>query len=258
MPLKFGRKPAVHNMQTMRSALAMARHLDPLGTPPTHSADWPAAVDAVTGGDWGMFANDQVGDCTMADGCHQIMVHTANASTLLTPTAQDALDAYSALTGFDPSQTAPDGSNPTDNGAAELDVCQYMQTTGICGHKSDGYGSIDPRNYNHIKWCVQLFGACRLGFTVVQSAMDQFDAGQPWDYVGDNTPVGGHDVPIVKYDASYYYVVTWGKLQPVTQRFLGHYLDEAHQELYADWIRQAGTAPNNFNLQSLLRDLKLV
>jgi hypothetical protein len=40
---------------------------------------------------------------------------------------------------------------------------------------------------------------------------------------GDGAILGGHDVPLVKYDGAgggMFYCVTWGRLQPVTPRGL--------------------------------------
>jgi hypothetical protein len=242
----------------MRSAIVMARHLDKLGPAPAECSDYISAVTALVGDDWGMMGNDTVGDCTLADPCHTIMLRTANAGTMVQPSTQDALDAYAAATGYDPSKTQPDGSNPTDQGANELDICEFMRLTGILGHKNDQYGTIDAANEDHLRWCVQLFGACRIGVNLPQSAMDQFNAGQAWDDVGDQNIIGGHDVPVVDYRGGMYYIITWAKLQPVTPKFMFNqsYVEEAHPELAFDWIRQQGTAPNGLDLAALEADLK--
>ena len=254
---KFGRNPAVHTLRTFRNGLALARALDPLGTPPAASNDYVAAVNAATGGAggaWGMMGNDSVGDCTIADCGHQIMLHTANASTIVIPTQQDILSAYSAATGYDPSNPA------SDQGANETSVCQFMETTGILGHKSNGDAMVDPANLDHIRWCIQLFGACRLGIEVPDYLMTQFNLGKPWAYdvTQSQTSEGGHDVPLVKYDGQYFYCVTWGKLQPIDPSFFSKHaglVDEAHAEVYADWIKSTGVAPSGFDLSQLLADM---
>ncbi len=250
MSLQLGRKPARHDRRTMRGALVMSKHLTSLAPPPAVSNDYVAAVDAVTKGNWGMMGNDTLGDCTMADGAHQIMLHTANSSSaIVIPAEADVVAAYSAATGYNPADPN------TDQGGVEADICAFMQTTGICGHKSDGWGNIEPSNLDHVRWAVQLFGACRIGVNLPQEAMDATDAKEPWDIGGNTTILGGHDVPIVKYDSSYFYVVTWGKLQAVTPAFIAAYCDEAHAEVYADWISAAGVSPSGFNLSLLLADL---
>jgi hypothetical protein len=253
MPLKFGRKPAKFTRHSVASAAIFASHLNPLGSPPANSNDYVAAVDKALGGPnkWGMLGNDYVGDCTCADGGHQIMLHTANCGQIFVPTTQDVMTAYSAVSGYN----AADPN--TDEGAAESDVCKYMQTTGIAGHKSVMWAAVDPDNVTLIKWTVQLFGACRIGVSLPQSCLDQFDQGQPWTVVADDGGfAGGHDVPIVKYEGDdAYYVVTWGKVQKMDKAFLIKYADEAYVEAYPDFIQKNGVAPSGLNLNQLLVDM---
>lgn len=245
MTFKLGRRPARHTRRTMRSALVMARALDPLGTPPAASNDYVAAVKVP----WQTFLNDELGCCVPADTAHALMLRTANASSIVIPTDPEVLKLYETVGGYIP------GDEATDNGCNELDMCEYLERTGFLGHKADAIGSVDPQNLDHLKWCVQLFGTCRLGLNLPQSAMDALDAGKPWDVGGDTKIVGGHDVPIVKYDGEYFYVVTWGVLQPVTPAFILAYNEESHAELFADWIRSQGTAPSGLDLADLTAKL---
>jgi hypothetical protein len=256
MNVKLGRRPAVHNRRTMLSALAMARALDPLGTPPRISNDYVSAVLKASPGGFEMFLNDKLGDCVCADSAHQVMLHTANSGTIVIPTDQDVIALYEAVGGYDPSQVQPDGSNPTDQGCAETDMCQYMMTTGLCGQKSAGTASVAPGNNDHIAWCVQLFGACRLGIEVTDDMINDFSSGQPWTNMSGNV-MGGHDVPIVKYDGTYAYVVTWGQLQPVSWTLLQNtdFLQEAHASVDPDFINATGVAPSGFRLAELLAAL---
>jgi hypothetical protein len=117
---------------------------------------------------------------------------------------------------------------------------------------------IDPANLNHIKWAIQLFGACRLGIFVDDGMVDQFQAGQPWTTPPTNPE--GHDVPAVKFDVNYAYVVTWAGLQAVSWSLMANasFLDEAHAEVYPDWVTASGAAPSGFNLTQLLADLPSV
>jgi hypothetical protein len=250
MPYKLGRKPPILTMRSMRLAIATAKALDPLGVPPDESNDYIKSVNP----NCPMFGNDQYGDCTAADTGHMLMVRSANVGMPMTPTLQDVLNFYSDTTDppFDPNDAS------TDNGANEVDVLNYLKSTGFLGHKLDSYGSVDPVDYNHMRWCVQLFGGCRIGVNLPQSAMDQFDANEPWDIKGDLTIVGGHDIPIVHYDPSYYYVCTWGRWkQPVTRAWMERFCDEAHPELAFDWIAKQGLAPSGFDLQDLEGKIKL-
>lgn len=244
----------------MRSALVLAHHLRALGAPPATSTDWAAKVTGymtTADGSWGMFANDTIGDCTCADCGHQLMVWTANTGGIVKPTDQDIINLYSAITGYNPN----DPNN--DQGAAIEDVCAYMKTTGLLGHKLDNYAACDPANIDSVRWAVQLFGTVKIGINLPDSAEDQFEASKPWDVVAGAKIEGGHDVCIVKYvglstGQPLWYVVTWGKLQPMTQAFFAKYCDQVDVPLSADWVRQNNTAPSGFDLQALQTDLATV
>lgn len=263
MELKMGRRPAVFTRESLVSSHILARHLAELGPAPAISPDWVSAVMKQSPDGWGMDGNDQYGDCVFADCAHQEQLRTANVGQIWIPSVDDVLQLYSACTGFDPNDPS------TDNGANEAAVIGYLTSTGWLGRKLDGHADIDPTNIDHMKWAVCIFGACRLGVNLPQSAMDQYRANQPWDvggdYGGDQAPIGGHDVCVVQYNTQYAYVVTWGKLQPVTWGWMSAaypdqtpYVEEMHAELAADFINAIGVSPSGFNLTQLLADLQVV
>jgi hypothetical protein len=235
---------------------------------------------------WGMFDNGPdsnapaplsqqgVGDCVVADCVHQEMLRTANVGTIWTHTDLQVLALYAYFQGMniDPDSSDLDANaiasylEQNDNGCDELTVIQYLTTTGWLGRKLNGSANLDPTQLDQLKWAVCIFGASRLGLNLPQSAMDQFNAGQPWDYVAGSPCIGGHDVPIVKYDGTYFYVVTWDQLQPVTPAFMtarysdgtGAYVDEAHAELALDWVNKAGSCPDSLDLAQLQADLSSI
>lgn len=254
LTFKRGRRAPVHTARTMRSALALFKALDPLGAAPTVSADYISAVTKQVPGGWGMFLNDQLGDCVCADSCHSLMLRTANAGTMVVPTDQDCLSLYEAVGGYVP------GNASTDQGCDETSMCQYLEATGLCGQKSAGTAMVDPTNLEHLKWTVQIFGSCRLGIIVDSQMEDQFGSKQPWTTAAapNDTSAGGHDVPIVGYDSEYAYVVTWGGLQPVAWSLMADsaFLDEAHAEVWSDFINATGTTPAGFSLDTLMQDLQ--
>lgn len=200
-----------------------------------------------------MFLNDSLGDCVCADSAHQVMIHTANAGSIVVPSNDDVLGLYEAVGGYKPTDPS------TDQGCDETSMCEYLQATGLAGQKSAGSAMVDPTRLDNLRWAVQLFGACRLGIIVDDAMMQQFGSHQPWDTpaAANDTTAGGHDVPIVKYDAQYAYVITWGELQAVTWDLLANpaFLDEAHAEVWPDFIAATGSAPNGFSLSQLLADL---
>lgn len=266
--MKFGRKrPTRQQLDRMRRrAAVLARHLDPLGPPPPASNLYYQAVESVVGSDWGMMGNgpdpgnppgipNGCGDCVWADTGHQDMLRSANsASAIIIPTTAQVIAAYSAHTGF-----TPDDPN-TDNGDNETDVCQYLETTGFLGDKSIGTGAVSISNFDHLRWCIQIFGCSRTGWNVPQSWMDQFNNGQTLSDIGDTNIEGGHDVPLVHYERDTFWIVTWGKRVPMDISMLKNrdYFEEAHVELYPDWVRQQGTAPSGLDLAQLVSDIQAV
>jgi hypothetical protein len=257
MSYKLGRKPARHTIASMLRGEAMARHLTDLGPAPSSCPDWVSAVIKQSPDGWTMAANDQYGDCVFADCAHQEMLRTANVGTIWIPTTDQVLALYSAVTGFNPTDPS------TDQGADELTVIEYLTATGWGGRKLDGHGNLNPAQFDQIKWAVCLFGACRLGINLPASAMNQFNAEQPWDYVAGSQLDGGHDVPVVRYFADGSLgIVSWGQFVIVTPAFMAAkyddgtpYVEEAHAELALDWIRAVGTAPSDLNLTQLQQDL---
>ena len=102
--LKLGKGAARHDPRT----LLLASYITPALPAPPATCDLTAKV----GSSWGMMDNDQIGDCTCAAAGHLIMEWTANAGKkMITPTDQQIVAAYSAITGYNPVT----GAN--DNGA---------------------------------------------------------------------------------------------------------------------------------------------
>ncbi len=211
-------------------------------------------------GAWGMMDNDQLGDCTCAAAGHLIMEWTSNAqSKMVTPPDQQIVDAYSAITGYNPTT----GAN--DNGAVELDVLNYWRQQGIAGHKILAFIALEPSNHTHIMDAVWIFGGCYIGVALPKSAQAQTSNKQPWSVSpqgtgGDGAPGswGGHAVPVVAYDSRGLTVVTWGALQTMTWGFWAAYCDEAYAILSPDFISKKGgktATPSGFDLAQLQADL---
>ena len=272
--LPMGRKPVKHTPASFMRSHIMTRALNALGTPPAKSPDWVSAVNKLTHNNWGIYGNNQYGDCVIADCAHQEMLRTANEGEFFEPTPTEVLVLYAHFQGMkiDPNVGSP--ADPAaieaylannDNGCSELDVITYLTQTGWLGRKLDGSANLDPTQLDQIKWAVCIFGASRLGVNLPNSAQAQFASSQPWEPVADAQLDGGHDVPVVGYDDSYFYVVTWGRLQPVTMAFMTAkypngtpYVEEAHAELAFDWVNQAGTCPAKLDLTQLMADLNAI
>ena len=267
--LRLGRLPARYTRASMIKSQIVAMNFALLGPPPASSDDYVSAVDAVTGGDWGIDGNDVAGDCTAADCSHGLMLRTANASTIVIPTTAQTLSLYSDITGYDPSQSDVQGNNPTDRGADELTVMNYMQKVGLLGHKIDAHANLNPTNLTNIQWTIQIYGACRLGILCTDSMIDQFQNGQPWEPVKGAQVEGGHDVPLVRYMrdglTTEYFVVTWGTVHPVSPNFMTWVLEdgtpvveEAHVECASDFLRATGVSPSGLDHDQMIAEMLAV
>ena len=234
----------------------LSPHIDAatvLAAPP--AADWDTKVSA-----WEMLGNDTAGDCDPVAQDHSVMAWTANAGTPVVPTTADALRAYSEITGYDPSKTQPDGSNPTDNGTVMQDGLDYWRKTGMpvgAGrHQILAFAQVDHTSPLEMRAAVALFGEILLGVQIPQSAMDQTEAGQPWDYVPGSPILGGHAICCGRYDANAgtWTVITWGQEQIVTEAFMTQFLGEAWVAVSQEWFEANGNTPSGLNLATLGQD----
>lgn len=207
---------------------------------------------AVPGSLWGMDGNNNVGDCTCADVDHEIKsVQTAAGNPLVRSTATEVLAAYSAITGYNPADPN------TDQGAMMQDVRSYWRKTGFTlGGKADKillFAELKLSDPKLIEWSLEQIGAIGLGINFPDSAMDQFNAGKPWDVVaGEPDPTEGHAIALVGYDESYWYILTWGKVQKMTPAFFTKYVEEAWVAFTADFVN---ATTGNTPLQTTLYQL---
>ena len=239
--MKLGKLPKVDDARNLR----MANYLDGrrLSKLPL-SKSWSPAVHR-----WALFENDSIGCCTCASAAHAIQSWTANdGDEIILPDAA-VVDAYSAISGYDP-------ENPeTDRGASIHRALKHFRTVGIGGRRILGFAEIDPRDGATLMRCIHLFGGVLLGVALPRSAQGQAlwqdTTDRPWSW-------GGHAVWVPGYDPYIREVPTWGRLLRMTPEFLERYCDEAYALVSHDWTGPDRTAPNGFELDALVRDLALV
>lgn len=211
--------------------------------------DWGSDRD-----EWGMLANDRLGDCTCAAALHLLQIWTHNCcGEAVNVTDADAIDAYSGACGYVP------GDPSTDNGGYLLDVLRYWQKTGIAGRKILAYVSVDPTHHAMVRAAEFLFGGLYCGFDLPLSAQGQ----DVWDWegsTGDGKPGswGGHAVNQIVYGRSGQACITWGGEQRMTWSFWDVYCDEAYAVVSEDWLDPTGKSPPGFDLERLLADVAKV
>jgi hypothetical protein len=244
--LKLGKQPAAPRPTDFKFAdFAAGVTLPPAPSRFGHGNAYP---------DWNMFGNDQYGDCVWAGAAHEHMlfnkvVHHVDVAF------DDAcvLGDYAAVTGFDPSDPS------TDNGTSVHDALSYRRKTGIVDangvrHKIGAYVALDPKNWEHLEQAAYIFGAVGIGFEFPETAMDQFHAGEPWDYVpGSPPPKDGHYVPVVGslHAQDRATAITWGKRQVFTVAFYEQYNDEAWVYITPEELHGDGTGLHGFDTEKL-------
>jgi hypothetical protein len=234
-----GRLPAQHARPHLRLGDFLTGETVPAPPP---SADWLGRVAT-----WPMYGNDQIGDCTFASAGHIIEALTTYAqATTFEVTDADVLHGYEAVSGYRPGQPS------TDTGCVLEDVLAYWRKTGIGGHKILAYAKVDVSNRVEVEQAIALFGAIKLGINLPQSAEDQFNAGQPWDYVRGSRILGGHCVPVGRYQADGTIDgVTWAQVQSMTPAFWQHYVEEGWVVITQDWLDANGHSPTGLDLYGL-------
>ena len=100
-----------------------------------------------------------------------------------------------------------------------------------------------------------LFGAVGIGLRMPASALDQVRAGQPWNVVRGSPIEGGHYVPLVgRIGAQTLVVVTWGRVQIMSEAFLAEYCDEAAAYVSQECLVKQ-KSPEGFAYADLIGDL---
>lgn len=223
--------------------------------------------------DWGMLGNGPddnpadvpVGDCADCGPEHIIMAACAAAGRPIPRfTYASTIALYSAVTGYDPSQTQPDGSNPTDQGSDMTQVAEYWCSPGITDadggiHRITTFAKLNPTDPDQIAAAAWLTdGAVGIGVNLPGSAEDQFDEGVPWS-VTDAGIEGGHFVPVVGRAANgNFLIVTWGALVQVEPAFITTYCTMALAYLSQEQLSTKGVTAEGFNWAQLEADMKAV
>lgn len=206
---------------------------------------------------WGMLANDSLGDCVPAGWCHQVMLWTREDKKNATFQNSDAISLYEKLSGYTP-------SNPnSDQGTDPRVAAKYAQKTGIKGHggaihKIAAYVSLAKGNTTELANATYYFTATGVAINFPESAMDQFNAGQPWDVVAGAQIDGGHYVTCVGRAANgNFLVVTWGQVQEMTPAFYEKYSSQTYAYLSNDEVYK-GKSPEGFSAAQLAALLQQV
>ena len=242
--------------------------LDELHKPALKLADYlhaelaspPAAVSRPHPGfQWGMLANDKLGDCVIAMMLHSIEDFHLDAGTPVPAfTDQDAISMYSAITGYNPSDPS------SDRGTDERLAMRYWEHPGL--KTSDGAThaivatvAVDASNLNECRIAIDEFVALQIGIALPVTAQGQ----QEWTVIGDGKTGnsapgswGGHGIPYREYDAETFKCVTWGAELLLTVPFHQDYAQEAHVIVTQEMLNKQGIGPSGVAWDELVADIK--
>jgi hypothetical protein len=188
--------------------------------------------------DWGLYDNDQFGDCgptSVANSRKLVTRYLAGAEQ--SPSQDDVFDLYrrSGNPQFDPATDAD------DNGVDMPTMLSAVLAGGIGGVKGIAYAAVDVHDLDEVRAAIDIFGFLLLGVDLETAQQRQTDAGL-WDYRRSGE-WGGHAVLAGKYTGaakgSDVSVVTWGEVVGTTDAFWQHQVEEAYVVI---WPEHLGTA----------------
>jgi hypothetical protein len=237
----------------LRPTLKLADYIHP------ELANPPAAVSRPHPGfQWGMLANDTLGDCVIAMMLHSIEDFHLDAGTPVPAfTNQDAISIYSAITGYVP------GEPNTDKGTDESAAMGYWEHPGLTAegdtHTIVATVAVDPSNLTECRIAIDEFVDLQIGIALPLTAQGQTE----WTVVGDGKTGnsapgswGGHGIPYREYDPETFACVTWGAELLLTVPFHQDYAQEAHVVVTQEMLNNQGIGPSGVNWDDLIADIK--
>ena len=215
-------------------------------TPPAQGWEFAVPDSALN-----ILGNDQYGDCAEAGALHLIQAQSYNTAKPLIPTTADALNLYTAVTGFNPNDPS------TDQGTVLTDLLTFWQKTGItvgsAVHKIVGYAAVDTTSVAQMRYATYALGGLYLGINC--PAECQQDTSN-WNF-GPGLPIdGGHCIIRAGEGAYGGKTGSWGMWIPTSNEFYLSYCDEGYVVVTEDWLNTAGQSPSGLDLNGLLAAMK--
>ena len=248
MPYKFGKLPARPGSVRLR----MSDYIKPRVLPkPPENFGQDHLID-----DWGMLANDKIGNCVIAGGAHETMLWCAMGGKTCSFSEHSVTWDYGRITGYR-------WWNPlSDRGTDMQEAAKYRQKTGLLDkwgvrHRIAAYVLIEKGNIGQHALASYLFGAIGIGVMCPESMMTQFDAHQPWTVVKGEKTNGGHYIPIISRREGFFNCVSWARKQPMTPEWIEAYEDEAIAYVSEEMLTGKQKV-DGFNYRQLLSDLEQV
>ena len=159
------------------------------------------------------------------------------------PAADQVVQYYLAYTGGE------------DTGVVLSDFLAYVNANGFLGHTVSAYAPVSISDIPTLQFAVNAYDFAYTGIAVTEAMEQAFAAGQPWTLDDLDSPVvGGHCIPIVAYDSTYLYAVTWGSVQAIAYSTWHYIASEAWAVLSGELVAK-GADGHGINLAALQADL---
>src|SRR5512137_1798223 len=167
--LRFGKKPAIRDYRTF----VLSSYLkDDIKAPPDNYDSKERVYKNIDPDDptvlFPMFANDEIGDCTIAGMAHGETIWSGLVKNKNIYPEDLVKKIYFSLTGGD------------DTGLAMLTVLDYFKKNIVLGEKIYAYMSVNSHNHTHVKQAINLFGGLFVGFQVQEKCIEEFINRTPW------------------------------------------------------------------------------
>jgi hypothetical protein len=183
---------------------------------------------------WAAYAG--AGDCAWADPAHDEMEAAKNAGRPIPPfTCLNILTQYAAyVASVNNGQGYDLQTGANDTGSSMADVIVWRQTKGLLDTNGVAYKigkavSLTPGDLQDAWEATYLFQNVDLGVVLTQANMDEFNAGQAWDYSATSPEIGGHAIPeIGRASLDNSGIITWAERHGFTQAFFTKQNDEGH------------------------------
>jgi len=251
----------VGGTRSKKIGLPLSNYVTPsqLLFPPVYALERPI--------NWGMLGNGPdtykgqpfqgVGNCYECYALHQIkewyaVAHAGDMASVDFTTDQ-AVDLYSAITGYQ------FGNDATDNGTDPDSLFNYWQNKGIYGHKIRGKVTIDIGNLDLIKWAIFTFSGANFNLSVPNYLM-QVQNGGSWSLTSgaDTTIEGEHATGLVGYGRAGLRTNCWNTTYTFNPDFLAQFGVQVNAVVSEDMIKASGKSISGLDLDGLLADLAAV
>lgn len=240
--------------------------------PAEHRTDWPLIVNMYANGPDPTVTLSEivkrfgVGCCVQAARFNAIR-HMRYGSGLPLPpfTGDEALRCYARDTGYDWTQTQPDGSNPTDRGTdPNASFTNWLHEgiplpAGLGVDRIGGFVGVNPKDPREWQTAIAELDVLLTGYDLPLTIRQQ---PAEWTVVdaslqGESAPgsLGGHEVLTVSYDEERDRVEEWAERKLIAREFKAVYCDQATAICSPDQLNKTGVSETGLDRGKLAEAL---